>query len=626
MKNSHPEMTRSEKATKKAFSALRKKQFLLIGCIALVACLVFGFGGFLLYNHYMENRTIEANITIAGVPVQGMTRKEVSEAVSEAFLLSHRGKQMVIKVGEETVTLTSDITGVHLDTDALAKAAMKVTSDDSQQVPFPVTDYVQMDEEKVMPILQAVTDKLQSTLTQHSYQVTGKAPESYTAIDETCSQKITFKLGTPGISVDPALIYDAILSAYAQGNFSFEYSFPIEEPDALDLEKIFSEECVAAINAVVDTETWKISDESLGYGFDTKAASEALETASYGDSLSFDFIWLEPADTKESLTNAMFCDVLGQATASSGWDANRNTNIRLSSNAVNGTILLPGEIFSFNNTTGKRTAEKGYKEGGAYIGGEVVQAIGGGICQVSSAIYYASVIADMEIIERYKHAYATGYLPNGTDATVSWGALDFRFRNNSDRPIKIEVIPNGGTVTVRILGVETRDYYVKFISQHIRTIPYETKEEVYAPDNAEGYTDGQVISKSSPCNGYECKSYRNKYDRETNKLISSTLENHDTYGKRDKVVVKIVDPNPPDDTTDTTPGTPVTPPDDTTDTTPGTPVTPPNDTTDTTPGTPVTPPNDTTDTTPGTPVTPPDSGSEDSTPPSGSGGVTEDGN
>lgn len=598
--NSSHKMTRSEKAAKKASGSNGKKKIIILSSIALVVCLVLGLGGYLGYNYIMENRKVEANISIIGVQVQGMTRKEVSEAVSEAFLLSYRGKQMVVKVGDETITLTPEITNVNLDADRLAKAALSYSSEQTEQVVFSIAEYLLLDKETVMPILQAVTDKLQSTLVQNSYTVTGKAPEKYDVIDDTCNQQITFQFGTPGISINPELIYEAIIGAYAESNFSFEFVFPIERPDALDLEKIFADECMPAVDAVVDTETWQVSDEAFGYGFDMAAVAEAVEAAGYGDTLTFDFVWIEPKDTKKELTDAMFCDVLGQVTASSGWNYNRNTNIRLSSEAVNGTILLPGQVFSFNQTTGQRTKEKGYLEGGAYVGGEVVSAIGGGICQVSSAIYYASVLADMEIVERYNHAFATGYLPNGTDATVSWGYLDFKFKNNTDRPIKIEAIANGGTVTVRILGVDTRDYYVKFVSENLKVIPYPVEEVEYPPDNPEGYKDGQVISKSSPCVGFESKSYRNKYDKETNQLISSTLENYDKYGTRKKVVVKIVDPNPPTQAPDTTPDSP----------------------TDPTPDNPVDPNPDVTPDTPGG-----DSGSTPETPPSGgNGGITEDGN
>ncbi len=310
LENSYHKMTRSEKAAKKASNAKRKRVFLIVASIALAVCLLLGLGGFLLYNHYMENRTVQANITIAGIPVQGMTRKEVSEAISEAFLLSHRGKQMVIKIGQETVTLTADVTNVHLDADALAKAAVNLTTKYPQQEAFPFAEYVRMDEEKVMPLLQAVTEKLQSTLVQSSYEVTGTAPEKFDVVDETCNQQITIVLGTPGISVKPERIYEAILSAYAEGNFNFEFAFPVDQPEKLNLEAIFSEKCVAPVNAVMNPETFEISDESLGYGFDMDALSLALEEAQPGEKLVFDFIWLEPKDTKESLTNALFVDTL----------------------------------------------------------------------------------------------------------------------------------------------------------------------------------------------------------------------------------------------------------------------------------------------------------------------------
>ena len=636
MNNSKDKMTRSEKATKKASNAKRKKLFLIIGTVALAVCLLLGLGGFVFYNHLMENRTIQANISVAGVPVQGMTGKEASEAITEAFLLSHRGKQMVVKIGGETITLTADVTNVHLDTDELIKDALKISSEYPQTEAFPFTEYIRIDKEAVMPLLRAVTDKLESTLVQSSYAVSGKAPEKYDVIDESCNQQIVIQLGTPGISIDPENIFTAITQAYAEGSFSFEYTFPSVEPDALNLEEIFKEHCLAATDAALDPETFQITPSCYGYGFDIQAVTEALGKATAGEALTFDFIWLEPAVTVEALHESMFCDVLGEYKTTAGWSSSRNTNLRLSSQAINGTILMPGETFSFNKTVGERTVEKGYGEGAGYIGGEVVPTIGGGICQVASTLYFACVLSDLKIVERHVHAYFPSYMPNSTDATVAWGALDYRFKNDSDRPIKLEVTASGSTVKVRILGVDTRDYYVKFESKTIRKIPFDTVYVEYPPDNPEGYTDGQVISKSSPCDGYESKTYRNKYDKETGKLISSKLENHDTYATRKKIVVKIVDPNPPV-TPDTTPGaspeiTPVPSPDNTPDNTPApspdnTPGNTPAPSPDNTPGnTPAPSP----DNTPGnTPAASPDNtpGNTTDTPPSGgNSGITEDGN
>ena len=567
MNNSSHKMTRSEKAAGKAAKAKNKRLGLIIGSITLAACLLIGLCGLILYYYFTQNRPIEANITIAGVSVQGMTRKEASEAINESFLLANRGKQMVVKIGDETIRLSPDVTNVYLDTDALTKAALAVKSDSSQPDVFSIAEYVRVDKENVMPILQAVTDKLQSTLVQSTYEVTGTAPEKFDTTDDPASQQITITLGTPGISVDPEDIYNAIINAYAESNFSFEYTFPVEAPEKLNAEAIFAEHCVAPVDATMDPETLEISEALFGFGFDMQAVSEALEKAEPGDTLVFDYMWLTPAVTKDTLMGTMFGDVLGDMSTTAGWSATRNKNLRIACEAINGIILMPGETFSFNKYVGATTKDKGYDVGHGYIDGEVAEVIGGGICQVASTLYVACVEADLKIVERHMHAYMPSYMGASTDATVYYPYLDYRFKNDTDQPIMIEAIASGATVTCKILGVDTRDYYVKFETVIVKKISWETIYKEYAPDNEEGYTDGQVLSKSSPYNSVESKSYRNKYDKETNKLISSKLENHETYDKRDKVVVKIVDPNAPatpDDTPVPSPeDTPVPSPEDT---------------------------------------------------------------
>ena len=611
MDNSSRKMTRSEKATKKAANSKQKRKILVICSVVLAVCLVLGIGGFFLYNHYMTNRPIEANVTVAGVPVKGMTKQEATDAISEAFLLSQRGKQMVVKLGDETITLTSDVTKVQLDTEKLVNAVSKVTAQYPQQEVFPIAEYVQMDKEAVMSILQAVTDKLQSTLVQSSYVVEGKAPEALDKADETVQQKITFTMGTPGISINPERVYESIANAYAEGNFAFEFVFPIEKPDVLDLEAIFAENCIAPVDAVMDSESYVVTAETLGFGFDKEAVALALETAEPGQNISFDYHWIHPAITKEALDTSLFCDVLGDMSTTAGWSATRNKNLRIACEAINGVILMPGETFSFNKLVGATTKDKGYDVGHGYLDGEVAEVIGGGICQVASTLYVACVEADLKIVERYMHAYMPSYMGASTDATVYYPYLDYKFKNNTDRPIKVEAIASGATVTCKILGVDTRDYYVKFETVIVKKIPWETIYKEYAPDNEEGYTDGQVLSKSSPYSSVESKSYRNKYDKETNKLISSKLENHETYDKRDKVVVKIVDPNPP-----TTPDdTPAPSPEDTPAPSPeNTPAPSPE-------GTPAPSPENTPAPSPESTPAPSPEGT-----PAGGGGVAEDGN
>lgn len=153
-------------------------------------------------------------------------------------------------------------------------------------------------------------------------------------------------------------------------------------------------------------------------------------------------------------------------------NSNRNTNIQLSAQAINGKTVLPGEIFSFNGATGERTAAKGYKEAAAISGGQSRDEIGGGVCQTSSTLFNAVVRADLEIIERNPHAWPSSYIEKGFDATVNWPGLDFKFRNNTDWPVFILAAYSNRKVTVNIYGMSLgADTRIDLESELVRTIP-----------------------------------------------------------------------------------------------------------------------------------------------------------
>ena len=153
-------------------------------------------------------------------------------------------------------------------------------------------------------------------------------------------------------------------------------------------------------------------------------------------------------------------------------DNNRNTNIKLSAQAINGKTVLPGEIFSFNGATGERTAAKGYKEAPAISGGQSKDEVGGGVCQTSSTLFNAVARADLEIIERNPHAWPSSYIEKGLDATVNWPGLDFKFKNNTDSPIFIVAGYNNRQVTVNIYGMSLgAGVKIDLESELMRTIP-----------------------------------------------------------------------------------------------------------------------------------------------------------
>ena len=122
--------------------------------------------------------------------------------------------------------------------------------------------------------------------------------------------------------------------------------------------------------------------------------------------------------------------------------------------ALNGTIINPGQEFSFNETTGARTEAKGYKPATAYLNGEVVQEPGGGVCQVSSTLYNAVIFAGLKSTERHAHSYEPSYVTPGEDAAVSFGGPDFKFVNNSNYPVAIKTNFVNQELTISIYGVQ----------------------------------------------------------------------------------------------------------------------------------------------------------------------------
>lgn len=148
-----------------------------------------------------------------------------------------------------------------------------------------------------------------------------------------------------------------------------------------------------------------------------------------------------------------FRAVLGEYTTK--YDANvygRSHNIALAASAINDTVLEPGASFSFNGVVGSRNTSRGYMAAPVLVGGKYESGIGGGVCQVSTTVFNAALLSNMEITERFPHALAAGYVPLGMDAAVYYGLQDFRFRNPYSTPVTIKAHAENGELTVKILG------------------------------------------------------------------------------------------------------------------------------------------------------------------------------
>ena len=283
-------------------------------------------------------------------------------------------------------------------------------------------------------------------------------------------------------------------------------------------------------NAGYDAATDSITPEQAGAEFDVAEAQALLDAASPGETVEIPADIQQPHVTAAELKDVLFRDVLGQCRTQVSGTSARINNVKLSAAACNGVVLNTGDVFSYNATTGQRTTAKGYQAAPAYVGGETVDEVGGGVCQTSSTIYYACLRANLEITERYAHRYVPAYIDWGMDATVSWGGPDYKFTNNTDYPIKIVATYSGGYLTVKILGTNVDGTYVKMTNEVLSKTDWET---VYKDD--ETLPAGTEKVTTTPYTGYKVKSYRNVYSAD-GKLISSTYEATSDYKVRNKVI------------------------------------------------------------------------------------------
>lgn len=491
----------------------------IILCLALtvvVSCLLCGCAG---------KTPIAENVSVAGVNVGGMTRREAINAVRQAVGDSYETTAMEVSVDDHSITLSPEMTGASFDAASAVDLALNAGADATMDITFCLNLNTQAIEDAVKELME----NFGSELTQPTYMISGAD-----GMDKT----LIITMGKPGYGLTYENVLEEIYAAYSANKFTLTLSSEVKEPDAVDLDAIYEETYIEPVNSAYDPETKQTTPHTLGYSFNVEEATELIKDAKYGENVSIPYTCIEPEIKQGEMDKLLFKDVLSTYTAKSGSVNGRDTNLKLACEAVNGVVLQPGEVFDYNKTLGERTSEKGYKYGATYIGNKTVSTIGGGICQVSSTIYYCALMADMEIVTRVNHGFLNSYVPMGMDATVSWGGPEFRFKNNSEFPIRIEASAEAGHTTVTIYGTDVKDYYVKMEYNVLATYPWSRVEQEMAADNPDGYKDGDVISTAYT--GYKVVTYRCKYDKKTDELISKEQETMNHYNKRDYVICKIV--------------------------------------------------------------------------------------
>lgn len=354
---------------------------------------------------------------------------------------------------------------------------------------------------------------------------------AYTIEDET----LILHPKADGKEVEKEELIAKLKAAFASKNYEpIEIQREVSESVSLDMDKVYSEVYAEAADAYLEKgeDGNKIVPHVIGMDFDLEAAKIAYDKSS-DEVIRIPLNITEPKVLTKHLEINLFKYCLAEVeTHFSPKKVARTANVRLAAQLVNGTILNPGEEFSYNKTVGPRTAERGFKAAAIFAQGEVVDGIGGGICQVSSTLYMAAVKANMKIVERKNHAFYVDYAPKGEDATVVYGSIDFRFKNTSEYPVKIVATSKNNYIRIQLMGTEPDELYtVKLTKKTHSQTPFETREKK-TTSLAEGKRE--VEQEGQP--GLSMTVYRNVYDK-NGKLVESYLENNSKYKPMPKIVL-----------------------------------------------------------------------------------------
>lgn len=441
---------------------------------------VFAIGTFAFYNYQISKEEFYKNTTINGVNVSGMSVKEATNAVGASF-----------DAGIEDISVTLKYNNKEWN----------YTYKDFEVV----DDFTPLIQEAYSEISSNNIFERRAKLYQHKKN-NGEISISYRNMLGGFSEKLDLvsseiyqKLKEPEVVFDP------------ENSNVFEYINGQEEivVDRIALESLIDNSFALSKSIVVEVPVNKSWPELTIEDLKNKTALRAEFSTSYSSSTS-----------------------------------NRKNNVKMALSAFDGKVILPNEEVSFNEFTGARTTENGYKPANIILNGMYVEGSGGGVCQASTTLYNALLLANLEILEVSKHSLPASYVPLGLDAMVSEGVSDLKFKNNTTDPIYIKAWGDSKTANVQIYGIahENNEYF-KTRSEFIKTIPHNGDRIIQ--DTTGEYSNkvtfkGEYLRLKYPHEGYEANAYLQRYSADGT-LLEEKLIRHEIYYPQEGVIIEGVE-------------------------------------------------------------------------------------
>lgn len=501
--------------------------FITIISILLFIGLIAFSTAFALVNR--NSNKVVSGVSIKGIDISDLTYEEANSKISKMFneklsnsiKLKHNDYENYLNPEELEVSFK---TKEALDISYSIGRSGKVLKDNyaiinAKLLKVNIDPSFSYNEQKLDELINEISENIPDAVQQSSYIIEGD------------NLKIT--KGQRGYVVKKEQLKNIILNNITNLEEQNVIEIPVEqkEPNNIDIDQIYLEIHKEPKDAYYTKEPFTVYPHVDGVTFNI-SMDEAKALLNNGQNeIIIPLKITKPNVTTNQIGTEAFPDLLASfSTTFSTSNRNRTTNIKLASNKINGVVLMPGEKFSYNKVVGQRTAAAGYKTAAVYVGGKVENGIGGGICQVSSTLYNTALRANLEIVNRSNHRFATGYVPLSTDATVSWGGPEFVFKNTRKYPIRIVSTVTGGKIKVDIYGLkEDVEYEVIIQSQTLQVIPMKTE---YRTNTSLPVGTKKTVQKGHA--GYKSRAYR--ILKLNGQIVSKQLLSTDTYAQLSTII------------------------------------------------------------------------------------------
>ena len=505
-----------------------KNKFLLIIVLIIVILVLLFCSIFSLLN--INNTKILKSVSVIGVDISNLTKDEAKEKLTSAFS-PRLNDDIVLTHNDESYVLEPATCDFSFDIDDIVNEAYMVGRNGNfiqnnfsilkqKFSKYNITPKLSYNNDTLVATLEQTNSLFKDGIKEYSYEIDGK--------------NLNITAGKDGYVLKTDELKKKINDNLVSENYSTNaIEIPVEMGKCkdIDIDAIHGEIYKEAKNASFTINPYHIESCETGIDFDISIDDAKKMISEKKDSYTIPLKYLYPTVTNDQIAQEAFPDTLASySTSYTSSNANRSNNVELATRKINGTVLMPGETFSYNNTVGKRTVSAGFREAGAYSAGQVVTEVGGGICQVSSTLYNAVLRANLEIVARSNHHYQVGYVPVGTDATVSWGAPDFKFKNNRNYAIRINAYTSNKHVYIKIQGLkQDDDYEISITSKVNSTI---APSITYTTDASLKKGQTKVIQKGS--SGAYSTTY--KIYKKNGTTVKTEVISNDKYYPHNQVV------------------------------------------------------------------------------------------